>query len=159
MRAHRQAVVAATLLASMALPGVAEASPPINRTVERDHKTVFVQTFPDDICGPRAVTATIEETGHRTITEYVDRFQVVDVEVGTYVADFHDPAIPDITGRYVSPFTLIINKNGGLVLTEVLHEFDTGEPAGIDIFSLFHVTMRDGVPVVERFINRISGCP
>jgi hypothetical protein len=151
---------------ALGLPASVLAGPPIERTVERNHKTEIVQVVSDDICGEifgpagrGAGTLYIVETGHRTITVYPDRYHVVDVENGTFFYDYDDPTIPDVSSRYVSPFSLVVNKGDDMHIMESQHEFVPGSPDGVEIRFRYHLTWRDGQPIVEREYFGVAGCP
>jgi hypothetical protein len=166
MRLTRSIPITIASILLLGIPASATASSPIERIVERDHKTEIVQVVTDDICGEiygppgrGAGTLHIVETGHRTISIYEDRFHVVDVENGTYWYDYDDPAIPDVSGRYVSPFSLVVTKSENLIIMENLHEFLPGDPDGIRIWFRYHLTWKDDAPVVERDFFNVTGCP
>jgi hypothetical protein len=78
------------------LPSAAAASPEVFTTVEHN-VTLASEFFPDDICGPRAVTETVTnkvQVNH--LTANADGgFHFVDFETGTLFSDYVDPAIPD----------------------------------------------------------------
>lgn len=167
MSRHRQGLGAIAILATLALPASVAAAPPLERIIERDHRTEIIQVVTDDVCGDlsggqglRSGTFRLVETGHRHITVYEDRFHVVDVENGTYSYDFDDPSIPDVSGyRYTSPFALVVNKNGNEIVMENQIEHLPGSPNGIRISFRYHLTWRDGQPVVERVFFKVTGCP
>jgi hypothetical protein len=81
-------------------PSAAAAPPQVFTTVEHN-VTLASVFFPDDACGPRAVTETVtNKVQANHVTENADgSFHVVDFETGTLVADYVDPAIPDQTFR------------------------------------------------------------
>jgi hypothetical protein len=167
MRRTRTIPIAIVTVLLLGIPASAAASGPIERIVERSHKQEYTEVVTDDVCGDldggqglRSGTFYLVETGHRRITVYEDRFQVVDVENGTYSYDFDDPSIPDISGyRYTSPFSLVVNKNDGVLITENQHEFLPGQPDGIRIWFRYHLTWMDDAPVVEREFFKVTGCP
>jgi len=100
------------------------------------------------------------ETGNTTITVFADRFQVIDVENGTYSYDVDDPSIPDVSGyRYTSPFKVVANKTDNVLVTEILQEHLPGHPDGIRIWFRHHLTWKDDAPVVEREFFNVTGCP
>ena len=139
---------------------------PSSESWSADHKTEIIQAVDDDICGEifgpagrGAGTLYLVETGHRTITIYADRYHVVDVETGSFLYDYDDPAIPDVRSRYVSPFNLVVNKGEDMHVMENLHEFVPGDPDGIDIKFRYHLTWRNGEPIVEREYLGVTGCP
>ena len=167
MSRNRRALGTIALLATLALPAPVAAAPPVERIIEREHRTEIVQVVTDDVCGDlngghglRSGTFRLIETGHRHITVYDDRFHVVDVENGTYSYDFDDPLIPDVSGyRYTSPFALVVNKNDSVIVMENQIEFLPGHPDGIRIAFRYHLTWHNGEPVVERVFFSVTGCP
>ena len=163
---RRATAVTGIIGLALVLPASVVAGPPIERIVDREHRTEIVQAVDDDICGEifgpagrGAGTLYIVETGHRTITIYADRYHVVDVENGTFFYDYDDPAIPDVRSRYASPFSLVVNKGEDVHIMENHHEFVPGEPDGIEIRFRYHLTWRQGEPVVEREYLGVAGCP
>ena len=154
-------------LAFAASAGSVSASPPIQRLVETTHKAEYDQVVTDDVCGDLAGSQGLRsgvfhlvETGQRRITWFEDRLQAVDIENGTYSYDFDDPTIPDVSGyRYVSPTSVVINKNDNVIVTENQREFLPGHPDGITIQFRYHVTWQDDEPIVEREFFKVTGCP
>jgi hypothetical protein len=167
MSRHRRALAAIALVTTLSLPASAAAAPPVERIIEREHRTEIVEVVTDDVCGDlsggqglRSGTFRLTETGHRHITVFEDRYRVVDVENGTYSYDFDDPSIPDVSGyRYTSPFVLVVNKDDTLIVMENQIEFLPGNPDGIRISFRYHLTWRNGEPVVERGFFSVTGCP
>jgi hypothetical protein len=167
MRRNRSITITLATLLLLGIPATAAASGPVERIVERHHKTEIIQVVTDDVCGDvsgglglRSGVFRNVETGHTTITVFEDRFQVVDVETGTYSYDFDDPSIPDVSGyHYTSPFKLVVNKNDNVLITENQHEFLPGQPDGIRIWFRYHLTWKDDAPVVEREFFKVTGCP
>ena len=94
------AVLALAGVLAAVVPPAADARPEVFTTVEHN-VTLGSEFFPDDICGPRAVTETVTnkvQVNH--VTANADgSFHVVDFETGTVVADYVDPAILDQTFR------------------------------------------------------------
>ena len=165
---HRKRTFAITLstVLLLGIPASAAASGPVERIVERHHKTEIVEIVTDDVCGDVGgglglrfgVFRNVERPP--TITVFEDRFQVVDVENGTYSYDFDDPSIPDVAGyRYTSPFNLVVNKNDNVLVTQILHEHLPGSPDGIRFWERWHLTWKDGAPFVERYFWRSRGAP
>jgi len=167
MRRHRTIVITFATVLLLGVPASAAASGPIERIVERHHKAEIIEAVIDDVCGDvggglglRSGVFRNVETGHTTIWIYEDRFQIVDVENGTYAYDFDDPAIPDVSGyRYTSPFSAVVNKNDNVLITQILHEHLPGSPDGIRIWERWHLTWKDGEPFVERYFFKVTGCP
>ena len=166
---RRMRTISMTLAAVLLLgiPASAAASGPIERIVERHHKTEIIEVVTDDVCGDvggglglRSGVFRNVETGHTTITVFEDRFQVIDVENGTYSYDFDDPSIPDVSGyRYTSPLSAVVNKNDNVLITQILHEQLPGTPDGIRVWERWHLTWKDGAPFVERYFFKVTGCP
>lgn len=167
MRHARLIVITFATVLSLGIPASAAASGPVERIVERHHKTEIVEVVTDDVCGDiggglglRSGVFRSVETGHTQITIYADRFQVIDVENGTYSYDFDDPSIPDVSGyRYTSPLTIVVNKNDNVLITQILHEHLPGTQDGIRIWERWHLTWKDGAPFVERYFFKVTGCP
>jgi len=130
-------------------------------------QTEIIEAVTDDVCGEvggglglRSGVYRMVETGHTKITVFEDRFQVIDVENGTFSYDFDDPSIPDVSGyRYSSPFSAVVNKNDNVLITQILHEHLPGTPDGIRIWERWHLTWKDGAPFVERYLFKVTGCP
>jgi len=149
------------------IPASAAANGPVERIVERHHQTEIIEAVTDDVCGEvggglglRSGVYRMVETGHTKITVFEDRFQVIDVENGTFSYDFDDPSIPDVSGyRYSSPFSAVVNKNDNVLITQNLHEQLPGHPDGITVSERWHLTWRDGEPFVERYLFKVTGCP
>ena len=166
-RALKPIQVTTILALVFVLPAQVLAAPPIERIMDRHHRTEIVQVVTDDVCGDvagsqglRSGTFSLVETGHWFITLTEDGFHVSDVETGTYSYDFDDPAIPDVSGyHYVSPFTAVFTRNDNLIVMENQHEFLPGSPDGIRIWFRYHLTARDDVPIVEREFFKVTGCP
>lgn len=166
---RRKRMVPITLAAALlvGIPASAAASAPIERIVERHHKTEITEVVTDDVCGDlggglglRSGVFKMVETGHTQITVFADRFQVIDVENGTLSYDFDDPSIPDVSGyRYTSPFSLVANKNDNVLVTQVLHSHLPGTPDGIRIWERWHLTWKDGAPFVDHYFLKVTGCP
>lgn len=167
MRSMRNLSITLASVLLLGIPASAAAREPIERIVERHHKAEIVEVVTDDVCGDvggglglRSGVFRNVETGHTTIWVYDDRFQIVDVENGTYSYDFDDPSIPDVAGyRYTSPFTLVVNKNENVLITQILHEYLPGQPDGIRIWERYHLTWQNGEPVVEHYFFKVTGCP
>jgi hypothetical protein len=167
MRTKRTIVITLAAGLLLGVPTSVAAGGPVERTIERHHKAVIVEAVSDDVCGDvggglglRSGVFTMVENGHTKITDFGDRFQVIDVETGTYSYDFDDPAIPDVSGyRYTSPFSAVVHKDDDLHITQNLHEHLPGQPDGITISERWHLTWKDGEPFVERYAFKVTGCP
>jgi len=165
---HKRTIVitlAAGLLSG--IPANAAASGPVERIVERHHKSEIVEVVTDDVCGEvggalglRSGVYRQVENGHTTITDFGDRFHFIDVETGMFSYDFDDPSIPDVSGyRYTSPLSAVVDKNDDLHITQNLHEHLPGHPDGITVSERWHLTWKDGAPFVERYFFKVTGCP
>ena len=167
MRRMRTMSITLGALLLFGIPASVAASGPLERIVDRHHKTEIIEAVTDDVCGEvggglglRSGVYRMVETGHTTITVFEDRFQVIDVENGTFSYDFDDPSIPDVSGyRYTSPFKAVVNKNDNVLITQILHEQLPGTPDGIRVWERWHLTWKDGSPFVERYFFKVTGCP
>jgi hypothetical protein len=150
---HRLALLAALPLLACLLPSVASADSTI---VVRDFTQT--QSFPDDICGPRASTVTWTYTvAQSQLVERADgTFSYRDVSVVTYVVDFVDPALADYPGRdvEVNHYILTPGENNFLV-TNTFHDFG----GDLKIWERLNVKVVGGEVVVDRFVLEATGCP
>ena len=156
-RSSRRVCVSAVAVLTLALtPSLAAASPEVWTTVEHD-VTLASESFPDDICGPRAVTETVTNTVQTNhLTANADgSFHFVDVETGTLVADYVDPAIPDQTFRRTDTEVFNLTPGGTFTTTEAFRQAD----ATLQIRSTYHLTLVSGEPKVEHFVGFVRGCP
>jgi hypothetical protein len=138
------------------MPPGAAARPEVFTIVEHD-VTLASESFPDDICGPRAVTETVTNEVQVThLTANGDgSFHFVDFETGFLVADYVDPTIPDQTMRRTNTEVFNLTPGGTFTHTETLRQFD----ATLQIRSQVHLTVVDGEPKVEREVVMVRGCP
>jgi hypothetical protein len=141
----------------LALPSVAGAKPEFVFTVVEHNVTLDSEFFPDDICGPRAVTETVTNTVQvNHLTENEDgSFHFVDFETGFLFADYVDPTIPDETFRRTNSESINLTPGGTFTTTETSQQFS----ATLRIISTFHLTIVDGEPKVERETMLVRGCP
>jgi hypothetical protein len=139
-----------------AVPAPASASTTTSTVVI--HGLTFTEFFQDGLCGPEPqyVTFTFDTEVTHT-TEHADgSFSFVDVNTGTYHVDFVDPALPDVDSRQVGAFHITLTPGGTQVVSLAFHDF----PTGVMIWQRFHLTVVDGNPVVERFIEKVEpACP
>ena len=107
------AVMVLTAAALLVAAPVAGAAPPGTWTVIR-HNVTTSQHFPDDICGPRAVTETLTNTTEvQHLTANADgSFHFVDFETGIMFVDYDDPATPDQTMRRTETFEINLTPGG-----------------------------------------------
>jgi hypothetical protein len=136
--------------------GPASAAPVGSPTIVT-HGETFTVSWDDDICGLRANTTTY----HRKIeqVQFFERsdgtFVYRDVAVVTYESDYVDPALPDLSGRLTEVNHFVLTPGEVFVAVTTYHDFF----GDIRIFYRFHVTVKDGEPVVEREIYKVTGCP
>src|SRR3954451_8056391 len=93
---------------ALAMPAGAAAQPEVFTTIKHN-VTLASESFPDDICGSRAVTETVTNTvqvNHLTANDD-GSFHFVDFETGVLVADYANPGIPDQTFRRIN--TEVVN--------------------------------------------------
>jgi hypothetical protein len=142
----------------LALPSGAGAGPLVFTVVEHN-VTLASEFFPDDICGPRAVTETVTNTVQvNHLTENEDgSFHFVDFETGFLFADYVDPAIPDETFRRTNSESINLTPGGTFTTTETSTQLSAG--GTLRIISNFHLTVVDGEPKVERDVLLVRGCP
>jgi hypothetical protein len=143
-------------LLALAVPAGAAGPPEVFTIVEHD-VTLGSEHFPDDICGPRAVTETVTnkvQVNHLTANDD-GSFHFVDFETGTLVADYDDPAIPDQTFRRTNTEVFNLTPGGTFTHTETIQQFD----ATLRIIGAFHLTIVDGEPKVEHDVTMVRGCP
>jgi hypothetical protein len=143
-------------LLALAVPARAAASPEVFTVVEHD-VTLASEFFPDDICGPRAVTETVTnelQLDHLTANKD-GSFHFVDFETGFLFADYDDPAIPDETFRRTNSETFNLTPGGTFTHTETLQQFSST----LRIIDAFHLTEVNGEPKVEHQVTLVRGCP
>jgi hypothetical protein len=150
------AVMVLTAAALLVAAPVAGAAPPETWTVVR-HNVTTSEHFPDDICGPRAVTETLTNTTEvQHLTAATDgSFHFVDFETGILVVDYDDPAIPDQTMRRTEAFEINLTPGGTYTLTDTFRQAD----AVLQIRSTYHLTVVDDTPKVEHLVEFVRGCP
>ena len=137
-------------------PGTGQAAQPEVWTIVERNVTTS-QSFPDDICGPRAVTETLTnrvQVNHLTANSD-GSFHFVDFETGTLVADYEDPNIPDQTFRRTNTEVFNLSPGGTFTATETLHQSD----GTLSIRVVYHLTVVNGQPVVEKEAGLVRGCP
>lgn len=141
---------------ALAVAGTAAAQPEVFTIVEHN-VTLASEFFPDDACGPRAVTETVTNKVQVThLTAHEDgSFHFVDFETGTLFADYVDPAIPDQTFRRTNTEVFNLTPGGTFTHTETLQQFD----ATLRITFRYHLTLVGGEPKVEREVFIVRGCP
>jgi len=121
------------------------------------HGLTFTEFFPDDICGPRASTVSFTlRTEVIHVTEHTDgTFSFQDTNTGTYHVDFVDPALADQDSQFAESTHVTLTSGGTLVVSVAFHDF----PTGIRIWQVLHLTVVDGIPIVDRDIQKVTGCP
>ena len=158
MRTARFARLLFVLAGLSALLAVsAQAAAPAQKTTVVVHGLTYSLYFPDDICGPRAATATFTvRTRVIHATEGQDgSFNVTFVDTGTYQVDFVDPTIADQDSQFTSFVHHAFTRGEVEVLTEAFHDF----PTGVRIWERFHATVVAGRIVIEREVFKVTGCP
>jgi len=140
----------------LAVPTSAAEAPEVFTVVEHD-VTLASEFFPDDICGPRAVTETVTNTVQVNHLAANDdgSFHFIDFETGFVHSDFVDPSIPDTTLRRTNTEAFNLTPGGTFTATETIQVFD----ATLRIISAFHLTIVRDEPKVEREITLVRGCP
>ena len=155
--ARAVAAVSSVVLGALLTTSPAGAARPEVWTTVEHNVTLASETFPDDICGPRAVTETVTNTvqvNHLTARDD-GSFHFVDFETGTLVADYTDPAIPDQTFRRTDSESFTLTPGGTFIQTETFRQAD----ATLQIRSTYHLTVgADGEPRVEHFVGFVRGC-
>ena len=139
------------------LPGNAAAAEREVWTVVEHNVTLPSETFPDDICGARAVTETVTnktQVNHLTLNPD-GSFHFVDFETGVLVADYTDPTIPDQTFRRTNTEVFNLTPGGTFTVTETISQFDNT----LSIRATYHLTVVNGEPVVEKDVSMVRGCP
>ncbi len=134
----------------------AAATPEVFTTV-RHNVTLASEFFPDDICGPRAVTETVTNTVQvNHLTANGDgSFHFIDFETGTLFADYVDPSIPDETFRRTEMEVFNLTPGGTFTTTNTFSQFSST----LVIRSAFHLTVVNGEPKVEHEVFMVRGCP
>jgi hypothetical protein len=136
---------------------VAWGAPPAEKKTVVDHGFTFFLSAPDDICGPYPSDITFSvrtQTFH--LTEEADgRFNAQFTQTGTYHVDFLDPARTDQDSQYTDSMHHVFTPGQVEVFNETFHDF----PDGIKIWVRIHATILDGRFVVERVVERVTGCP
>src|SRR3954454_3058001 len=148
---HSKVSVVSLALGVLAVvPSAAAAQPEVFTTVKHN-VTLASESFPDDICGPRALTETVTNTVQvNHLTANADgSFHFVDFETGTLVADYVDPAIPDQTFRRTDTEVFNLTPGGTFTTTEAFRQAD----ATLQIRSTYHLTLVGGEPKVEHSVG------
>lgn len=151
---HR--TIGAILLTGLLTVALASAAPAAERTTTVDHDVTFSLTAPDDICGPYPAEITFSvRTQALHWTEEADRFNVQFTQTGTYHVDFADPTRRDQDSQYTDSIHHVLTPGKVEVFNETFHDF----PDGIKIWVRIHAAIVDGRLVVERVVERVTGCP
>jgi hypothetical protein len=109
-----------------------------------------------DICGRDAFFSFTIRTQVTHLTEHEDgSFSFNFTETGTYHVDFVDPTVADQDSQFTEAVHASLTPGGTFVVSVAFHDF----PTGIRIWERFHLTEVDGSPVVEREIQKVTGCP
>ena len=152
--------IGAVLFAGLLTVGLAPAAfgaPAAAKKTAVDHAFSFSLTAPDDICGPYPSDITFSvRTQMLHWTEEPDgRFNVQFTQTGTYHVDFADPSRADQDSQYTDSIHHVFTPGKVEVFNETFHDF----PDGIKIWVRIHATVVDGRVVVERVVEKVTGCP
>jgi hypothetical protein len=149
----RLALLTLALFLASALPAAADSD---NRTVVSRGFT-HTESFPEDICGPRATTVTFTETMSQS--QYVERadgsWSYRDVAKVTYEIDFVDPALSDYSGRLTEVNHYILTPGDTFIVTNTYQDFG----GDLKIWERLNIKEVDGEVLVERAIVKVTGCP
>jgi hypothetical protein len=144
------------LLAAVAVAAPSLAAPPVDRGTAVLHGLTHTEYFPDDICGPRASTVTFTiRTQVLHWTEDDSTYNVQFTETGEYHVDFIDPALEDQNSQFTESVHHVLTPGGTEVFNLTFHDF----PTGIKIWERIHATFANGELVVERELQKVTGCP
>lgn len=132
----------------------AAAAPSPTVVIHNEQETVV---FGDDVCGPRANTTVFTRKIEQSrFDQRADgTFQFREVAVVTYESDYVDPAIPDASGRLTEVNHFAFTPGGVFVGTTTFHDFF----GDVKIVLSVHITEVKGQIVVERSVERVTGCP
>jgi hypothetical protein len=120
------------------------------------HGVVFVVVSPDDICGPNPAEITYRvRTQVLHSTEEDGQFNVQFTQTGTYRVDFTNPDVEDQVAQYTESIHHVFTPGETEVFNFAYHDF----PDGVRIWQRTHMTVVDGQLVVERVIDKVTGCP
>jgi hypothetical protein len=148
---HLAPLVAAPLLAAGIPAPIADAATAVT------HGYTHTEFFPDDICGARASTATFTETMAQS--QYVQRadgsWSYRDVSVVTYVGDYVDPSIADVTGRLTEVNHYIFRAPESFIAATSFHDFG----GDLKIWERVNFKAVKGEVVVDRELVKVTGCP
>ena len=148
------------LLGVALLAAPVSADSPITHITDAQHHFTHTEYFPDDICGPRASTATFTTTlVSHAIVQYdtavgrVVHLQMVETSSYTFVYD--DPTIPSGRGHSTDTVHWNFTAGGADVYKEMFHDY----AGGLRIQYRYHITTIDGVTHVEQEFFSVTGCP
>ena len=158
----RRIQVAVLLGVLAALTGVGAAQAAYTETTVV-HGATHTETFDGDICtelgDPASRVNTVVFTLRTETTHVTARpdgsFSFTFIETGTYTVDFEDPALADQTSQFTGTQHFTLTPGGTEVTSVTWHDF----PTGLRIWVRFHATVVNGEPVVERKIQKVTGCP
>jgi hypothetical protein len=152
---------AAAASALLAIPILAVAPPatadPAVVSNDIQHNQTETRYFDNDVCGPRANWTTFTRTleKQRLVIRPDGTWNFQYTGVVTYVSDYDDPALPDLSGRLTEVGNFNLTPGETYVQTETFHDFY----GDIQIRVKYHLTVVDGQPVVERATESVTGCP
>jgi hypothetical protein len=112
--------------------------------------------FNTDICGRLATFSFTVRTQVIHLTEHEDgSFSFNFIDTGTYHVDYVDPALADQNAQWTEAVHVTLTTGGTFMVSVALNSRE----GGIRILERFHLTERDGRPIVEREIFNVIGCP
>ena len=138
--------------------GPVEAAPTAKPETVVTHGITKSFRFTGDICGPRGDNTTTFQVKTEQVHLRLGAdgtFNYHDVGVVTYVQDFDDPAMEDLTGRLTEVNRFTFTRGDVFTATTAFHDFF----GTIRIFVSVHITEVKGELVVERFLEKVTGCP
>ncbi len=116
----------------------------------------YTQSFPDDICGPRASEETVRiRTMVLHYTEQADgTFNAHFTETGTIHVDFGDPNLQDFASQFTDSVHHVLTPGGTETFIETFHQL-SGE---LKIWFRIQVHFVDGQLKFERVVGKVTGC-
>lgn len=121
------------------------------------HGVTYTQSFPDDICGPRASeeTVVIRTTVLHYTEEAAGTFNAQFTETGTIHVDFDDPALEDYDAQFTDSIHHVLTPGGAEMFIETFHQLS----GDLKIWSRIQVHSLDGRLMFERESLKVTGCP
>lgn len=157
----RRLGVPAALLAIAVLSTSAPAAAAADRSARESTVVLrgltYTQSFPDDICGPRASEETVRV--RTMVVHYTESddgtFNAHFTETGTVHVDFGDPTLQDFDSQFTDSIHHVLTPGGSETFIETFHQV-SGE---LKIWSRIQVHFVDGEPMFERVTSKVTGCP